>query len=236
MYPQFDSCLNDFCCSEKFKTSVRNTVRDEMFWRDLMQNNNINIMVKDELNKQIPNQVKSEASLIVDRMVDDKLNNYVTYNLPSQVVKVMSDQMPYYLNNSVQMQNILAQHSQNLNQQLYNSATETLNNLTNEEQYHHVTNSHLNAMTKRFDNNLNTLNYNAEKQLNDQKTNFNNSLKTMQDQVNNEISFVKECNNKFDSLESKVIKLQEQNNMLKWSFVGLLIICCLPHLLLYLYK
>ncbi|ARF08641.1 hypothetical protein Catovirus_1_691 [Catovirus CTV1] len=143
-------------------------------------------------------QIEKSVKKLTKQIVDKKMQNFITHDLPLQVIKNMNEEVPTYLNNNVQMQNILQHHSNNLNQQLYASASQTLNKLTNEEQYHYVTNSHLTNMNNRFNNKLESF-----------ELEFSGRMAKMQEQVNREISYVKECNDKFDKLvkENLYIKL-----------------------------
>jgi len=218
-----------FCQTSDFKNYVRDAVNNEMFWRTLLDTWRIDSKIKDEVNNQLSNTnkvrdiAKSEALTVSDKLVKDQLNNYTLIQIPSHVSKALSEQVTGFLNNNSQMNQILAQHSQNQNQLLYNSATETLNRVANEPQYHVVTNAHIEAMTNRFNENLQVIDKKAHAELLNRENTFNNQLKEFNQKVNNELQIVIETKTRMNNIDiqvmdlnNKINKLEQANSTLQW--------------------
>jgi len=206
-----------FCKTTDFKTSVQKAIDDKLFWHDLLQRYSIENMVQNELNTKIPQQVKSEANKVVkdlvkdqNQLVKDQLENYTKFQIPSHVAKALSEQIANFLNNNVQMNQILSQHSVGLNQQLYNSATDILTKVVNEDQFHQVTNLHISAANTRFDEALIKQNSDANKQFALQDKTFSSKLSDMQKQVNSEIQSLTSANEKIRDQQSKLDRHQDK--------------------------
>ena len=232
-----------FCKTTDFKTYVKNVINDELFWRELLQRYSITSTVqnevKNELNDKLPSRVSHEANRIVNKMVDeqnkkleDKLNNYTQFQIPSHVSKSLQDQISGFLNNNVQMTQILSHHSNSLNTQLYNSATSILTGLVNEDQYHQVTTAHLSAMNVRFDQNMQIVNLNSTNQLQQNDVVFKNQLSSITKQVDDKLSAISDANrridnqnNKFESISKTISKLEKENDSLR-TMIGVLFAGC----------
>jgi len=205
-----------YCKTNDFTQAVRRAVNDEMFWRDLLQRSNISMLVQNEMNNKLPSSVSQEVRNIVPRMVQDQLDNYTRIQIPNQVAKNLSDQISVYLNNNQQMQQILHNHSDKLNTELDSSARDILNQVTNEEKYQTVTNSHIDNMNNRFTINTNT-------QLAQQQGEFNSNLQMMKNQVNNEIKNFIDTNNKVKDQEITINNLKHDIGHLQNAIGGLFI-------------
>ena len=203
-----------YCKTSDFTTRVRQAVSDEMFWRDLLQRYNVDL--------QIPNQVKYQVQNIVPKIVQEQLDNYTKIQIPSHVAKNMAEQVTGFLNNHNQMNQILLEHSLKLNEQLTNSAKDTLDRVTNEEQYHQVTNSHLKNMNNRFEDVMKSIENNATLQLDNQNKVFYNNMKDMHDRVAAEIKTLKETNEKLKDVEKTVNNLEGELFILKGVVFGLI--------------
>lgn len=215
-----------FCKTTDFTQYVRQAINNEMFWRELLQRYSISDMVRTELNNTVPRQVKNEAQNIIGPLVRDQLDNYTKIQIPSHVAKSLSEQITGFLNNHVQMNQILINHSSSLNQQLYNSATETLARVVNEEQYHQVTSAHLNAMNTRFDNYINDLQKKTESLLASYDQRFNQKLQDIQNQVNKELESLVQTNIKVKEQETKINDLQNNLFLTKVTFgVSVVALC-----------
>ena len=199
-----------FCKTNDFTTYVRQAINNEMFWRDLLQRYSITDMVQSELNNKLPNQVRVEAQ----KVIREDMDNYTRIQLPSHVAKSLSEQISGFLNNNSQMNEILSKHSSSLNQQLTSSATNTLNRVTNEEQYHLVTSSHLKNMEQRFDNWIIGLNKRATELEKEITIKFNSNLESMKQQVANELQTLTDTT-------KTVTRLEQEISTLKWA-LGLL--------------
>lgn len=223
--------LSAFCQREVFKTYVKNAINDEMFWRDLFQRYNITSMVDTEISNKVPNKVKKEIDKLVPTQVELKLNNFTSTQLPNLVVKEVNSAVPNYLNNSSQMQQILNYHSSNLNKLLQDLATETLNKVVNEDQYHITTNLHLTATQQKcdsklseinqtFDNKIIEISSKANDQLQYNSILFKSQLEDIKTNVNTQLKDLREGISKVDKLYKKIDKLEKENISMKWMLGG----------------
>jgi len=138
----------------------------------------------------------------------------VTQELNQQLPNQLLNQLPVFLNNNFQMRQILDAHSQQLNELLSATSRQTLDRLTNEEQYQIVTASHLNSMALRY-------NEAVDKQLQEQyrtfndhaATNskrFNDELKQIKQDANNSLSNFNDFNSKAINMNTEILKLQKK--------------------------
>lgn len=81
-------------------------------------------------------------------------NNFSLIYFNSHVSRSLAEQLPGFLNNNVQMQQILQQHSVVLNQQLSDAAHSVLDRVVNEDQYHTMTTRLSAAITQKSEDNL----------------------------------------------------------------------------------
>ena len=219
-----------FCQTSDFKKYVRDAVNNEMFWRTLLDTWRIDSKIKDEVNNQLSNTnkirdiAKTEAHSVTDKLVKNQLDNYTMFQIPSHVSKALSEQITGFLNNNIQMNQILSQHSQNQNQSLYNSAMETLNRIVNEPQYHMVTTAHLGAIDMKFNKSLQCIEERANSELARHTESFNNQLHEFNKKVANELKIVTETNTRMNNIERQVMDLSNRINNLEQSNTSLKII------------
>lgn len=114
------------------------------------------------------------------------------------------------------MQQILQQHSIELNQQLVDAAHTVLDRVVQEEQYHTMTNRLSAAITQRSEDNLNRLNNEANRRLNANDAEFRVALSQMQNQVSSQLQQVSESNRRLDSQDEKIKQLQGELSSLRW--------------------
>ncbi len=210
-----------FCGTDKFKTSVRAAVNDEMFWRDLIQRCNVSSLVKDELARQLPPLVKSESQTIVTNLAESKFNNFISINLPGHIANELNRQVPVYLNNNGQMQQILNTHSHYLNHQLEALATETLSNLVNEPQYQIVTAAHLNSMQEKCDKKIAEIQNTHDAKLKENDRAMTLQMKTMKNDYDRDLGSLKEKLDSVNKLTDKVVILERENHSMKWLIGGI---------------
>ena len=217
-------CINDhlytFCETDKFKKYVRQAVNDQLFFSTFINQLNMNQLIKEELTRQIPGLIKTEAQLASKSVTDKRLDNFIEKQLGSYIANELNKQIPGYLNNNSQMQQILSLHSSNLNQQLLVSATNTLNQLVNEPQYQMVTVSHLNAMQQKCDHQRSEFQMQQDQQLNKQKAVFNSQLNEMKNDYQRQMDQLKTNLAKLDNLEIKINQLDTHNSHLQWALSG----------------
>ncbi len=213
-----------YCQTNDFTTAVRRAVNDEMFWRDLLQKYNVTSTVQNELTRYLPSAVQLEANKIVGSMVQSQLDNYTKIQIPSHVAKCLAEQITGFLNHHTQMNEILEKHSKDLNGKLSVSAKKTLDEVTNEPQYHKVTESHLDNMTKRFEAKMKELDSQSSSQLSQQQSTFNSALATMKKQVTDEVQALKDANTKLGEQERKINDLRGELMMFKWAFGAMAVV------------
>lgn len=207
-----DGKIIAFCKTSDFKKYVKNVVDDEMFWKNLGQKHQIKYIVDDHLNDKLKPKIESEVNSIVPKMVRDQLNNYTIVEIPNVVAKSLSDQIGGFLNNNIQMQQILAEHMNSLNRELEHSANGILNHLVGDDKYHEITKRHLEAATKKYETYIFRIEKEAAKRLEKNKNEFQSQITLMHEKVNNEIDVVKQANDKIKELEKKIGKLNEKLN------------------------
>ncbi len=163
----------------------RNTVRDQ-----LMDKYYIKSIVSDKLNKDLPDLIGSR----VDQLV------------PGHVSSEINKQLPNFLENSRQMQDILQRHSQNLNQKLESSARDTLIHIVDEDQYHQVNEIYFNAFRNRGDTEVNKM-----------WTKCNHKLETFEQEIKN----FHQHQDRTKKLVIENEKLKDKFNILAWITAGL---------------
>lgn len=195
-----------FCQTDDFKKYVRTAVNDQIFWNNLIQEMNINTYIKNEINERVPDKVKIEVNRLVPDKIEKALTQFERYRIPECVSDQLKKQVSDYLNNDYKMQQLMSAHSSKLEEELQNKAKQILDKVTNEEQYHTVTNAHLDNMKNRW-----------ERTMNEQVV-LNNHLcqetiKNVHNQVNNELGLAKECIKTVNDLETQVNQLKRDNNI-----------------------
>jgi len=106
------------------------------------------------------------------------------------------------------MNHILSEHSNDLTTKLEISARNTLDRLTNEDQYHEVTKSHLHNIQKRADEKLEQLEQTFIKQSKVQQNTFSAELKKMQTQVDSKTQELSNTQNKLKVVEREITNLK----------------------------
>lgn len=211
-----------FCQTTDFATYVRKAINNEMFWRDILQQYSISSMVQNELNNKLPAQVKSETLLVVNKMVSEQntkvseqLDNYTRIQIPSHVAKALQDQITGYLNNNVQMTQILSQHSANLNQNLYDSANRILTDVVNDPQHYKLASQHIEIQNLKCSSALIEQNKRFSENLVSHNGQVNEYLKKVNDRVSLELKNVTEANQKVEEQNKKITKQQDKINKLE---------------------
>lgn len=221
----FNDELSSFCEREKFKNYVKAVINDD-YYKEVLLRSNIISLVEKELDIKIP-KIKTKINKLVPNLVELKLNTFSQQQLPNLVLKEVCNQIPNFLNNNNQMQQILTHHSNNLNNMLQESATQTLNKVVNEEQYHNITSLHMNSMQQKCDNKLYEIDINLNNKIGElyslskeQLTNNDNMFKNQLEKIKNEVSIeLKELHdglNKLDKLNKKIIKIEQHNSSMRW--------------------
>ena len=206
MESEIDRAVRNFFSSDLYKNMIIQHIENQLF---LSRNNfQLKNLISDELSKVLPWKVRNECNSIVKGLVTQELELFSRVHIPSHVNKAMSDQLGSYLNNHVQMIQILQEHSKNLNQALRLSAEDTLRRVVNEEQYHQVTNLHVKAMNQRFSDELTR-----------QDGVFQSKMNDFHKEVLSEIQELREANGKIEKLQKEIKTLTTSNKMLKGAVV-----------------
>jgi len=210
-----------FCMTNEFKKHVRQAINDEMFWRDILTKYNITDGVKKEIDNQLrdkmPTQVKNEAKAIINKMVNDfektmtqKLDQCIQFGIPNSVAKALHDQITGFLNNHTQMNQIMAQHLANLNSELYASVANILHKLVNEDQYHQVSNAHMESMKVKFNELMNTMNVKSDSQTMQIDTMAKNKMKTIEDDAKSKMKMIDDANQRIDTQNNVIHSYQKR--------------------------
>ena len=136
---------------DRFKQYIKSVVYDELFYRKLFDDNRLSDKIDYKLNS-----FKSDIKLIVQSIVPDLVQSNVKLYLSSNLAKEINTQMPNYLNNNHQMQQLLNNHQVKLEQALTSKLTELVTTIVNEEQYHTVNKAYFDAFRNKGDNEINT--------------------------------------------------------------------------------
>ena len=102
----FLATLSRVSSEDRFKSTIRRVVQDEMFWRQLMDDTRFKFQIDSRLES-----FKTSVMSSVESRVDTKVRDNLSYSVPGQVAKELNNQMPGYLNNNHQMNLILQEHS-----------------------------------------------------------------------------------------------------------------------------
>lgn len=239
--PDFQLVITNFCKEDAFKRYVKDAINTELFWRDILQGNfgnNIDTKIDNKVSN-FKNKIENSVRDIIDKKIESYTIKELPTNVANEVEKQVGRQLPNsltnYLNNNSDMKRILELQITNLTTVLYNSAKETLDRLTNEPQYHEITNSHMNNIIKRCNDSAdfqllqNTNNFNA--QLSHQTNIFNGTMTTIIDNSNKSLDKFEAFNRKADIMEKRIADLERDVYGLKHGlnvrdiFVGFGLMC-----------
>jgi hypothetical protein len=209
-----------FCQEERFKTYVHNAIDNELFWRGILQRYQLDSQVESKMNSY-KTALKQDIKDSVNIDVNNKLQNYTHNSLPGNITKELQNQVPLFLSNNHQMQNILGSHILQLQNELSSVSRQILDKITNEEKYQTVTASHLNSMSMRY-------NESVEKQLSENTMKFDKQIilsndlidttlkriasnaDTAMEKVNNFNTTISTLTTKIGILEMKLEKVKNQ--------------------------
>jgi hypothetical protein len=206
-----------FCETDNFKKYVRSAISDQLFWNNLLQEMNMSTYIKNEIADRLPDKVKVEINKIVPDKIEKELNHFSRYRIPECVSEQLKKQMTDYLNNDLKMQQLMTVHSNKLEEELQIKAKQILDRVTNEEQYHVVTNSHIENMKKRFEDQLAEFNRTMDWNIATYNTMLQVLTSNVHDQVDRELLQTRECTNKVNALDEQLKQLKKENNT-HWLF------------------
>ena len=164
-------------------------------------------IARNEMGTHISDMINREMERRVPYIVDQRVEERMKFHMPSFVAREISEQMPGYLNRDVRMQQLFSQHMDNLQNALGNTARKILDKITNEDQYHQVTESHKRAMNERLESQLR----NNDSRLYQQEI-------RIKERLEGEIEELRKANQRMDELTQKVEKLEQQVDNLQGSF------------------
>ena len=217
-----DSCILNgtlvtFCQSTNFKNSVQNIIRtevnNELFWRDLFTNLNLDSKIKNQLDQKIPNLVKKEANRIIKKKVDLQLKDYsqqIPHSVETLVTKELNKQITNYLNNHSHMKLILQNQSNDLKNILELTSKEILIRIVNEDKYHEVTNAHHKAINDKYNEQIKHHKDKIDNQIRQNASLFQDQLKKMIQSYDHEMAQLKKKLDDLDSLNHQIIQLKKQ--------------------------
>lgn len=202
-----------FCKKEIFKQCVRQAINDELFWKDILQKYSVASIVREEMAREIPGKVKTEVGYIVPDLVEKKLNNFIANPLAAHIAKELNNQVPAFLANNYQMQQILASHSTNLNGILERAANDILNRIVHDPTHHELAQQHLQAIDAKGEAKIAEVNTRCQQMMVDHGYNFNTQVSAMKKQCDAELSELKDKLQKMEifskTLNDQQCKLRE---------------------------
>ncbi len=210
--------LNNFCREEAFKKFVKDSISSEIFLNNLCQSYNLDSKIRAKVEEEIKNfkrNIEESTSKVVKSALKEKLPLNVASEITTQLPNHLMNQLPIFLNNSHQMNQILDAHSQQLKSdlktlrdELFNQSKKAIDLLMGEEQYQFITTSHLNNMALKY-------NTDVERQLQENRTRFdentqrntlkfNETLEHVKQQTGSSLSKFENFNNQVDTLKLKL--------------------------------
>lgn len=211
-----------------FKLYVRKAVSEDTFltnfFKELQLQSKIEYEVRNQLNNKL-DKVKStleSSSKTYLKNLKDKARNEINRDfdlkltqefnkIPGMVALEISKQMPGFLGNNSQMQQILQNHSTELNNQLEKTAKSTLDRIVNEEQYHKVTNVYTKAIEQKGDDAINQQWNHFNSNLNQMKEQANQTNRKLTNTVNQTTNNLSYKLQEFDSLKMNLSSAQRVN-------------------------
>lgn len=210
-----------FTSQSDFSTRVQQIVSETSFMNNWLRQLQFDNKLDDAINNKVPKKVKSEIKKLTNEiklLVENQLKSH-SNEIPKHVSAVLTEKISFYLSNHTQMTNILTQHSSNLTAALLGTATDFLTKISNEEQYHMMTDQYIEACKNKFDIAITDSNINANRQLLSNGEVLKDQLKThdfavqelvenTRTAVNRELKQLTEANTKIVELEKRIEKLQ----------------------------
>ncbi|XWV26962.1 hypothetical protein QJ857_gp0087 [Tupanvirus soda lake] len=215
-----------FCQGSSFKNYVRQAINDEMFWRDLFTNMNLNNNIDNRLVTKIPDHVKRELERILPEMMRTRYLDYIVNQFPGQVSKEINNQIPNYLNNNYQMQQILDTHKSSLKQQLESTVRDILDRISNDPKYQEVVEAHLQTIDNNGTQKIKEISNNAYAQLKSIRSDFNQELDRMKNEVDTNMSELSSQLSELQNIKRDLNDLKEKQkndiNNTYWMYGGTL--------------
>ncbi|XWV25624.1 putative ORFan [Tupanvirus deep ocean] len=213
-----------FCQGNSFKNYVRQAINDEMFWRDLFTNMNLNNNIDNRLTSKLPDQVKRELERILPDMMRTRYLDYIVNQFPNQVAKEINNQFPSYLNNNYQMQQILDTHKSSLKQQLESTVRDILDRISNDPKYQEVVQAHLQAIDYNGTQKIKEISDNADSQLKNIRNDFNQELYRMKNEVNSNLSNLSSQLSELQNIKNEISNIKDKQrddiNKIHWLYGG----------------
>lgn len=161
---------------------------------------------------------------MLPRMMEERYLYHFVDKISSQITEEISRQIPLYLKNNYQMQQILDTHTFSLKKQLDGTVKEILDKISNDPKYQEVINSHLAVIKHNSEKKLDEITSNANAQSVSIQTFFDQQLKQLETQFNQNFSDLSVYLSKFSTLEKEVLeqKKRQKNdtNRLLWIITG----------------
>ncbi len=212
--------LNNFCREEAFKKFVDDSISKEILINNLCQSYNLDSKIKAKVESEMNNfkrNIEESTGKVVKSALKEKLPLNVTSEITTQLPNHLMNQLPIFLNNSHQMNQILDAHSQQLKSdlktlrdELFNQSKKAIDLLMGEEQYQFITTSHLNNMSFKY-------NADVERQLQENRTKFDENAQRNTLKINETLEHVKQQTgsslSKFENFNTQVeaLKLKLEN-------------------------
>lgn len=134
-----DELFAELCRREWFRAHIqsilRESVRDELFWNRMFEDGRIRRKISDGVRGEVPKQARQ----------------FMETRVPGMVSTELVKQLPSFLSQNVQFQEMLRKHSSQLSQDLEESARQTLDRIVNEPEYHEVNKAYFDAFRQKAD-------------------------------------------------------------------------------------
>ncbi len=181
---QFITTFKQASLHNDLKPLVKQLILDELFYKELL--NNINL-------SYLKNDIKYQNQLDVPIIV----KNQLSLLLSGEVSKEINNQMPNYLNNNFQMNNLLLQHKNYLENQLEIKANTIIQNIVDNDNYHVINKCYFDEFENRSNKKIYEFETKSNNKIVELNTKYNNDFKTIKDIIDTN----KELNNKIKNIE-----------------------------------
>jgi DNA repair exonuclease SbcCD ATPase subunit len=208
----FLTTLSRVASEDRFKSTIRRVVQDEMFWRQLLDDTRFNYRIDSKLENFKTNLISS-----VDSRVDNKVRDNLSYSLPGQVAKELNHQMPGYLNNNHQMNLILNDHSERLQDELESVARAILEKIVAEDRYHEINKMYFDAFKLKANIEISNFISDGNRAINQIQAKYQTDLKSLTDNL----SKAREQNRRVDNLEDRLKNLNDYTEKLQYYIWGI---------------
>ena len=215
-----------FCNSDRFKVIVRETFNEESFWKEFIRNlkieNLISTTIKDKMSKvkiEVAT-IKTDAKRDINNDIQQKFREHMD-TIAGKVARELSIQIPAYLSNHHQMQQILSSHKSEVEKtvqehlakaliEIENKTRSELERIVNEDDYHNINKAYFDAFTNKGDRLIKDLQLTHTSLCQKQQEEHNQMRANIQQKCIEDMTSLKDGLQKLDETRQKVNRLSKK--------------------------